>query len=247
MKIIAIKEEGARFVVECSTAREQYRVSTFFSKEPGTIQWLKRSIRADDVFLDIGANIGLYSLYAAALDPSVKVYAIEPHIPTAASLLRNVALNGWESRIHVMTCALAGDHGWRPFSYHGLEAGISDNQLGIERDGITEIKWSTLVDDLIFDKILPQPTLVKIDVDGTEPNIVEGMRIACLRDPRLRSVQVEVNPGCAEILSRQFSKAGFLTSQCHDTANGQAARAAGMNPESIAYNRIFTRESEHVG
>lgn len=240
MTTVAIKAGSARFVVSHETAIERARVETFFTKEPGTLRWLREQVRPGDVLLDIGANIGLYSLYAAALQP-VEVYAVEPHVPTAASLLRNVWLNGWLSRVHVLTCPLALDAGWQNFHYRGLEAGISDNQFGPHPGVCVEPKYGVPVDDLLFDKLMPQPTLVKIDVDGNEPDIVAGMGFAL---QGVRSVQVEVNPGRLDRLVPQFARAGLVNPQRHDTAHGRAALKAGAAPQSIAYNLIFTRIQE---
>lgn len=240
MTTVAIKAGGTRFVVSHETTIERARVETFFTKEPGTLRWLREQVRPGDVLLDIGANIGLYSLYAAALHPIVEVYAVEPHVPTAASLLRNVALNGWLNRIHVLTCPLTLDAGWQGFCYRGLEAGISDNQFGPQPGIYIEPKYGVPVDDLVFDKLMPQPTLVKIDVDGNEPDIVAGMRYVL---KGTRSVQVEVNPSALPRLVPLFAEAGFVNPVRHDTANGRAALKAGVDPQSIAYNLIFTREA----
>jgi FkbM family methyltransferase len=242
MKTLAIKDSVARFVVGIETAIERARAETFFTKEPGTLRWLREQVRPGDVLLDVGANIGLYSLYAAALKPDVLVYAVEPHVPTAASLLRNVALNGWLRRVYVLTCPLTSEAGWRHFGSRGLEAGISDNQFGVDAAGVySEPKYGASVDDLVFDKLIAQPTLVKIDVDGNEPDVVTGMAYTL---SGIRSMQVEINPGRVQYITALLAKAGFVNPLRHDTAYGRAALRAGAKPQSIAYNLIFTRTQE---
>jgi FkbM family methyltransferase len=241
MTTVAIKHGGVRFVVGVAGARERARAETFFTKEPGTVRWLREQVRPGDVLLDVGANVGLYSLYAAALQPDVVVYAVEPHIPTAASLLRNIALNGWLSRIHVLTCPLTAEAGWQIFGSRGLEAGISDNQFGADGGAYAEPKCGVPVDDLLFDKLITPPTLVKIDVDGNEPDIVAGMTFGLAG---VRSIQVEINPGRLARIVEPLAKAGFVNPLRHDTAYGRAALRAGAEPQSIAYNLIFTRTQE---
>ena len=56
----------------------KYRIDTFFSKEPDTISWIK-SFKANSVFWDIGANIGLYSVYASRIS-NCQTYAFEPSV-----------------------------------------------------------------------------------------------------------------------------------------------------------------------
>jgi len=240
MKTFVIKEKIARFVVTAESSLEMARVKTFFTKEPGTIHWLREQVGPGDVLLDVGANIGLYSLYAAALHPEIDVYAVEPHIPTAASLIRNIALNGWLHRIHVLTCPLTAESGWQVFGSSGMEPGISDNQFGVTGGLYLEPKYGVSVDDLIFDKLIMQPTLVKIDVDGNEPAIISGMPYTL---PRVRSIQVEVNPGRLDQIMPPLSAAGLIRALRHDTANGRTQLEAGADPESIAYNIVFTREN----
>ena len=63
------------------------RAETFFTKEPDTIEWIE-SFDKNDVFLDIGANIGIYSLYAAK--NVSKVWAIEPESLNFAMLNLNI-------------------------------------------------------------------------------------------------------------------------------------------------------------
>ena len=55
----------------------RFRANTFSTKEPETLEWLDES-ESDGVFFDIGANVGLYSLYYGATKKG-NVYAFEPH------------------------------------------------------------------------------------------------------------------------------------------------------------------------
>ena len=58
-------ETGDRYRFLADSLETHLRAKTFFTKEEGTIDWLRKSLRPDDVFLDIGANMGLYSIFAA--------------------------------------------------------------------------------------------------------------------------------------------------------------------------------------
>jgi FkbM family methyltransferase len=126
-----------RFV--CTTLRELKRAATLYSKEEGTIAWLDRELRPDDVFLDIGANIGMYTLYAGLrLDGKGAVIAVEPHLVNAARLMENVQANGLGDRVSVLTIALAGEPGFGTFHYRDWGAGSSNSQVGRSRDSTGE-------------------------------------------------------------------------------------------------------------
>ncbi len=69
-----------RFAIKIgvSSEAEHYRADSYSAKEPETLDWLEQNLQDHDVFMDVGANIGLYSLYAAKLSPTCKVFSFEP-------------------------------------------------------------------------------------------------------------------------------------------------------------------------
>jgi hypothetical protein len=79
------KNYVTRFV--CGNRKEAHRAATLWLKEPGTMSWLDENLRGGDVFLDIGANIGIYTLAAAhRVGATGTVYACEPHKPNCVAL-----------------------------------------------------------------------------------------------------------------------------------------------------------------
>jgi FkbM family methyltransferase len=156
----------------CSGVMEDYRAQTLFVKEEGTINWIRDNVKPGEAFLDIGANIGLYTLVAAhQVGPSGAVYAVEPHIVNFQSLLRNVAANNFQDRVRAFSCALHDSTGVFDFNYCSLEAGTSMSQLGASRDGeeqdfiptVVEAKLATTVDDMIATGSIRPPHHIKID------------------------------------------------------------------------------------
>src|SRR5678815_6110374 len=107
----------AGLIFECEDDIEVMRAQTLLTKEPGTIAWLEKHLRPDDVFYDIGANIGCYTLFAASRITTGHVYAFEPNVVNARSLMRNVEVNKLEARVTVVTVALYSASGWFPFPY----------------------------------------------------------------------------------------------------------------------------------
>src|SRR5262249_39850053 len=76
-------------------------------KEPFTVEWIEQSIKPGDVFYDIGANVGAYSLIAAKNTRNrARVFAFEPSPASYVDLSRNVALNGCEESVTPLPFAL---------------------------------------------------------------------------------------------------------------------------------------------
>ena len=65
------------FKMRTETPMEKYRAETFWDKEPECLAWIG-SFAPTDEFVDIGANVGVYSLFANSLYPDMWVYAFEP-------------------------------------------------------------------------------------------------------------------------------------------------------------------------
>jgi FkbM family methyltransferase len=243
-----IQEDGLNFVVE--DGAELWRVKTLLTKEEGTIRWLRSSLRAGDVFLDVGANIGVYTLYAARLvGPTGAVYAVEPHVVNARSLLRNITQNSHlEATIGVLTCAVAGEQCWAEFNYASLRPGSSGSQLGHRRgeDGrefppaAVELKRAVPVSMLVSEGVLPAPRVIKIDVDGNEAEILRGM-LGLIADQPPRSIQVEVHPTTLGEIDALMDKCGWALVERHHTANGKAAIEAGAEPLTVPHNAVYQR------
>ena len=69
------------FKIDVSNEIPRFRAETFWTKEPETIQWINNNLRSDSnvrLFIDVGANIGIYTLYAASVSANVEILAAEP-------------------------------------------------------------------------------------------------------------------------------------------------------------------------
>ena len=219
------------------------------SKEPGTIKWLHENLRSDDVFLDIGANIGIYAAFAAARVTGGKVYAIEPHAGNFAALLETIEANSMQERIAPINIALDVQPAWIDFTYNKLRVGSSSSQLasspthGVARNCVEEKKYATSVDALIEEGIMDAPTLVKIDVDGNEPNILQGM-VQLLQHPSLRQLQIEIDPQLEADIPAFMLQQGYTLIHRHLTAHGERDAKRAMErgeASSHPYNGVFNR------
>lgn len=235
-----IQNAGLTFL--CDDPIEVWRAQTVAEKEPGTLRWLEQ-LHPGDVFVDIGANIGVYTLVAA--QRGATVYAFEPHLLNALHLQRNVAANGFNDRVVVVPMALYSESGATRFAYRSLDPGSSGHQCGTPGDRVA-CEASTLklsLDAILTAGLLPRlacPALIKIDVDGAELEILIGARDV-LRSPVLRSIQVEMDPRNDAKIVSLLAAEGFVLTARHYTAQGERAITKGTDPRSIVHNGVFDR------
>ena len=85
----------------------EYRINTFATKEPETLEWID-SFERDSVFWDIGANIGLYSIYAGKTK-HCRTFAFEPSVFNLEFLARNIYLNSLQDTITIIPLALSDE------------------------------------------------------------------------------------------------------------------------------------------
>jgi FkbM family methyltransferase len=138
----------------------------------------RRALRDGGLFVDVGANVGTYTIWAAEL--GAEVIAIEPAADTFALLQENIALNGY--RVTAVPAA-AGDHCGTARFTSGLDAGNS-----MAPDGPVVIELVT-IDALIGDR---RVTGMKIDVEGFEIDVLRGA-VRALADHRIGLIQIEWN------------------------------------------------------
>ena len=141
-----------------------------------------------DVFYDVGANIGWYSLLAARkVGPHGRVLAFEPNVENAFYAHRNAQTNSFD-HMTVLPIAVSDTDGWLTFLLKGsCESRLDkdDTQTQSERrakhkrehliKGRTTVPVVTL-DSFVQQTSLPPPTVVKIDVEGAEVGVLRGMR-----------------------------------------------------------------------
>lgn len=154
-----------------------WRANTFFTKEPATVGWLGE-LGPDDVLWDVGANIGLYSLFAASR--GVKVVAFEPMIPNLYALWENLRANAELAKlITIAPIALSDTNGFDVLHLSSMEIGSSCHSAGESTNFKGEHKehWQgrhgiSLMRADEFPSRLP--TAIKIDVDGLEHKVIAG-------------------------------------------------------------------------
>ena len=177
----------------------RFRANTFSTKEPETLEWIDKS-ESDGVFFDIGANVGLYSLYYAATKKG-KVYAFEPSVFNLSLLAKNIYENRLYDQIKIITNPLTQQNQFADFTFSTIEEGGALSAFGVDHDHDGKpinknLIYQTLglsLDFLITNNIITErPSLIKVDVDGIEHLILAGA-IETLKHPTCRSVLIETN------------------------------------------------------
>lgn len=154
-------------------------------------------LQPEDLFVDVGANIGSYTILAAKVC-NARVIAVEPDPGTSRALRRNIAINGIAGSVHVVEAALGASGGRVSFTV-GLD---TVNRVAQTGDLNTrEVALRTL--DEVLDGEVPR--IIKIDVEGFEAEVLKGAS-ATLHDDRLKAIITETLDQDVEAL---LTRAGF--------------------------------------
>lgn len=151
------------------------------------MSFVLHSLRPGDLFVDVGANIGSYTLLAGGA-AGAECMAIEPISSSFIRLERNVALNGLLPRVTPLNVAIGHEEGKIRFTT-GLD---TENHALDEKEAETcdtqEVRITTL-DNVVGDL---KPTLIKIDVEGFETNVINGAQHVLALNA-LDAVLIELN------------------------------------------------------
>jgi FkbM family methyltransferase len=199
--------------------------------EPALAALVSR-MRDGDTFLDVGANLGFFTILAArVVGPRGRVFAFEPHPQVRARLLAALTLNGVESAVEVSGDAVGLVTGER-LRLHLSDRGLEFSSLVPHRAPaaaagfIDSVEVVTVALDSWFAEHQVDPALIKIDVEGAEDLVVGGMA-QTLRTRPPRRIVCETTPG---------SDADRLLSQ-----HGYVSRP--LDVESAAGNFIYEHRS----
>lgn len=193
-----IEHDGVTMAFATPSAMTRWRAESIYRKEPWTLEWIAE-FKPDDILLDCGANVGMYTIWAAATRRA-RVVAFEPESQNYALLNRNILINGLAGRVKAYCMGLSDASGLFDLHMADMRVGGSCHSVGEALDFKHEPLAAKFVqgciadrlDDLVAAGTVPVPTHIKIDVDGFEPKVVAGARTT-LANPAVRSVLIETN------------------------------------------------------
>jgi hypothetical protein len=183
----------------------KHRIDKLRQKEASILSDFMTEIAEEDLFYDIGADFGLYTLFASSKIPENQIFAFEPYRPRVGRMRANLRLNGQNPTI--------------------IRKAIGNDKL--KRGYKTTFKRPSPYISRINDiKNLPHPSIVKIDVDGGEYNVIE--EIEPLLRKYVRVAYIEIHPHLLgsydvtddDVIAR-LKEMGFYIEKCNDSTGDQ--------------------------
>lgn len=237
-----VNYQNNSFIFSTPSSLSLYRAKTFSTKEPETLEWIDR-FEDNAVFWDVGANVGLYSCYAAKVKKS-KVYAFEPSVFNMELLARNIFLNNLTNLVTIVPLPLSDEMSTNTLNMSSIELGGALSTFGQDygHDGnpLNSVFSFTTIGLSISDAVdklgLPKPNYIKIDVDGIESLILKGgYEILC----NAQGVLIEIN----EDFSTQFSEA---TKYLEDAGLVLISKHRAVNDSIVSncFNQIWARKNK---
>jgi FkbM family methyltransferase len=232
----------------CPNETTSWRAQTLLTKEPETIEWIDGFSRGD-VYWDIGANVGVYALYAGRRG-DIRVLAFEPSPANYFALCRNVAFNEFGERVAAYCIAFNDVTKLDSLNMTTVEIGGALSSFGETKDFRGEtflpVARQTMlglsVDDFMAYFSPPHPNHIKVDVDGIEGKIIEGAS-RTLADKRLKSVLIELDESRTDELKKV---SGLLSNYGLSLQNRRHSKLVEQSEFATSYNYLFTREDRQA-
>jgi FkbM family methyltransferase len=232
---------GAKFLVKAGETGLTGNIYSGLQDFP-EMGYLLHVLRDDDLFVDVGANSGSYTVLACAV-AGARGLAIEPVPRSYSKLIENVRINHMESRVICLNVGVGMQAGHLSFT-GDLDTANHVVASSEHSESSIQVEMRTL-DDLLSGK---SPSVMKMDVEGYETPALEGAK-ETLRNPALHSVVMELNGAGnmygyddSRIVAMMFDH-GFRT-YAYDPIERRLSEITGKNPSSD--NTLFVRESSLI-
>ena len=179
--------------------------------------------------VDVGANVGSYTVLAAAV-AKANVVSVEPDPDTMIALKRNIDINRISDRVQIHECALGSSVGTTRFTV-GRD---TVNKVASEADQITRLVAMKTLDHLLCGQ---NPKIIKLDVEGFEAEVLAGA-VQTLANPGLLAVETEDR---SQSVTEQLESYGFR--EFHYDPFRHELRTAPIHRQS---NSLFVRQPDEV-
>lgn len=170
------------FKFDQSSDLGRWRAETFWEKEPETIAWLEsfQGLHLEQLdFVDIGANLGIYSLFALTTGAYSRVIAVEPMPLNFNALKTNIKLNELEDKAILYNQPLYSHTLMVNFEFNDERVGSSGGQVVEDPSNTEKINTAqvqTLTGDDLIEANQIKQCVIKLDVDGLELEILKGFK-----------------------------------------------------------------------
>ena len=242
-RVVKVQHLKDLFIFTAPNYLNNWRLKTFSLKEPETLEWID-GIKKGAILWDIGANVGLYSVYAAK-KRNCNVYSFEPSVFNLELLARNAHCNKVSDKITILPFPLTSSIGISKLNMTSTSWGGAISTFGEEAIGhdgnlmnkIFEFKTIGLTMDSVVELIkIPQPDHIKMDVDGIEHLILSGGSHIL---KSVQSILIEINDDFTE--QRVSASKILQESGLQQTAKLHSGLVDGMVEFGRTYNQIWER------
>jgi FkbM family methyltransferase len=200
-KVKQIEYKGVIMLFSTPNLLNEYRANSFSDKEPETLEWIQ-NFKSDTILWDVGANVGLYSCYAAK-KKNCKVIAFEPSVFNLELLARNIYINDLVDKVTIFPLPLnnittPNKLNMTTTQWGGALSSFGEiyGQDGKELNKVFEFQtYGCSMDSISQFLKLPLPNYLKIDVDGIEHLILQGGSEIL---SHVKSVLIEINDDFTE-------------------------------------------------
>lgn len=227
-----------------------YTLLDFGSYETDETRFLKAVFREGDVFLDIGANLGWYSLVLGRNCPGSRIFAFEPIPSTVAALEKNIRLNALQN-VEPICMGMFNKEDELSFLYAPDVSGATSLKVTGQTRGRTSIQSvtcrTTTLDSFCTERDIV-PTLLKIDVEGAELMVVQGGGETLQHTPiilmellRKWSREFGYHPNDVFALLAQYGYGAWVFS-----ADGSLQSCDQVTEETIQTNYVFLHPQKHA-
>lgn len=236
-----VMHQGVKLYISTPNWINKYRADSFSTKEPETLEWFD-GIPQGSVVWDIGANVGLYTCYAAKAR-DCQVFAFEPSVFNLELLARNIFLNGVVDQTTIVPLPLSDKLSVNKLNMTTTEWGGALSTFGqlYGQDGKTLFKvfeFKTIgvsISDAVEYLKIPQPDYIKMDVDGIEHLILKGGGEVL---KSVKGVLIEINEEFEKQTvdsARYLNEAGLMFKE---------KRHAEEFNDTVFFNQIWSRPTD---
>jgi len=215
----------------------------FKKLESDTIYWIDNFIKPNEILYDIGANIGVFSLYSAK--KGVQIFAFEAESGNYFYLNKNIYLNNLSDKIQSFNIAINDKSEFSMLNLSNFKVGKSLHNFKEKLDlNHKEFKpifqqgcFGISLDEIVYKYNLPKPHHLKIDVDGNEYKIINGAK-KLLEDQYLKSIAIELN----DTLSIDREIENILINKGFKLIENKKLKNEYCKQNGNVYNKYFIRE-----
>ena len=172
-EITELKRNNNHCKIEIIPGRDFHQIHLFMTGyyEKSVSNSILRDLSSSNVFIDVGAYLGYYSLIASASFSNIQVYAFEPQKDANERLQKNIKINNFKN-IEVYDCALADVNETRQLNINEFPEQTSLHNSALQSGQHYNVQVKRLDDLLDFKS---KKVVVKIDTEGYEIEVVKGM------------------------------------------------------------------------